>query len=690
MRPSRLYISIVIGLVLSSVAIGRIWRDKSGKQSTEAEFVGVSDGKVRLRKPTGKEIDVPIEKLSNEDQAYIARILVQGKGAKAPEAKDEKAIADGGENAANPPRAVEKKQPEFEIFVESPFASALELERAAKACRRAADALELYDVFMKDPGVAADEKNFARERFEFWKDAAKKGFVRFGTKWVPPEDREKGRIQAKQFVKDAWDLIAVGSNDAARDKLLEASRTDPEAIEADFTLGLLNALVARHAPTAEKHFEQCVLRMPKHVSALNNLALAEVRLKKYTEALRHWRTGLQIAPGTMEITHNVGRLLRYANRSIVSLPKNVEKELNELYANAASLPDDRKSDRNVGWLYMRLFIVDEPGDEGDDAEGDAEREVPEEGDTPKAPDDARRIVVATGSGFVVDRGIVVTNRHVADGADGFKLIHPVTRQRLPAVAISVSRTKDLALLKCPDLDIPSLKLADSLPRLGTEIMVLGFPGDALGTTLKATRGTITSLPSPPRNPYCFLDAIANPGNSGGPVCDENGTVVGVLTAGTLQHRQNYTLAVPSTDLVEFVTGRVEGISIGKPVEAAAMKWPDVAELASQSTVLIMVERDAVNISVQGPQPKPVTPEAKSEPYEDSWCILCNGSGVRECARSGCALGKVLVPHTRLVARNPITGAPIYQTTYVRERCPTCGGRGNLRCPLCVNGVERNR
>ena len=58
--------------------------------------------------------------------------------------------------------------------------------------------------------------------------------------------------------------------------MIEASKADPHEIQADFLLGLGYALVARDAKNAKRHFAECVKRSPAHISAPNNLALAEI------------------------------------------------------------------------------------------------------------------------------------------------------------------------------------------------------------------------------------------------------------------------------------------------------------------------------------------------------------------------------------------------------------------------------
>ncbi|NLY00220.1 MAG: hypothetical protein GXY83_29330 [Rhodopirellula sp.] len=70
-------IAFVVSLIITSLchADSRTWTDTSGRFQVEAEFVGVEDGAVRLRKADGAEIAVPIEKLSAPDQEHVRTIL---------------------------------------------------------------------------------------------------------------------------------------------------------------------------------------------------------------------------------------------------------------------------------------------------------------------------------------------------------------------------------------------------------------------------------------------------------------------------------------------------------------------------------------------------------------------------------------------------------------------------------------
>jgi tetratricopeptide (TPR) repeat protein len=541
--------------------------------------------------------------------------------------------------------------------------TAAKLERASVQTGDATEGLRLYEAFLADPAVSADEKQLAKARLPFWKESAEKKLIRLGTKWVTAAEKDRLRQEAKNLVSSAWDLVGIGSDDAARDKLMLASRTYPDAIEADFTLGLLNALAARHPATAERHFAVCAQRMPYHVSALNNLALAEVRQKKYGQALGHWRTALQLAPGTNEITHNIGRVLRYAGGTVIKVPKDVEKGLSDLYVKSTALPGVAKSDDGVGWLYMPLFALD------DGMVAQDEPELPGAG----IAKEVARIVTGSSSGVVLGNGFVLTTFQATQHAAGFQIMHPESLQRVPATLHAKSKPHNLAILLCPTLKSPLLKIASAHPRLGTDVMALGYFRGPQGADLRATRGTVGSVANP-KNPLCLLAGV-DAETDGSPVLDETGAMIAFIAADPFEVRSNGVTAISSKHVIDFIRPHVKDLTF-QAADAAAKKWQDVADQGSKSTVLVLVERNPINIAMKNAAVEDVRPTVNV--YEDRWCIRCNGTDTSECPRAGCALGKILVPRRE-------DG----QFKTVREPCPTCSGRGKVSCPVCDGGIERD-
>jgi serine protease Do len=137
-----------------------------------------------------------------------------------------------------------------------------------------------------------------------------------------------------------------------------------------------------------------------------------------------------------------------------------------------------------------------------------------------------------GSGFLVDpSGYIVTNNHVTDGAD--KIV--VTLQdgrKFDATLVGRDAKTDLALIKVTGSGLPHVAFGDSdHARVGDWVLAIGNPFGLGGT---ATAGIISArgrdIQSGPYDDYLQIDAPINSGNSGGPVFNVAGQVVGVNTA----------------------------------------------------------------------------------------------------------------------------------------------------------------
>jgi serine protease Do len=150
----------------------------------------------------------------------------------------------------------------------------------------------------------------------------------------------------------------------------------------------------------------------------------------------------------------------------------------------------------------------------------------------KAGDPPRRVKIY-GSGFVIDpSGIIVTNRHVIDGAVSIKVIFD-NGDQLAGELLGAAPMIDIAVVKVnADHPLPALKWGDSNGlRVGDSVLTIGNP---LGLGLSVSAGIVSALnrniEDTPYDNYIQTDSAINHGNSGGPMVDLNGEVVGVDTA----------------------------------------------------------------------------------------------------------------------------------------------------------------
>ena len=136
----------------------------------------------------------------------------------------------------------------------------------------------------------------------------------------------------------------------------------------------------------------------------------------------------------------------------------------------------------------------------------------------------------SGSGFVVDSaGYILTNEHVINGQPRLTVVFD-NGVRLTARRVAVDAIRDIALLKViPSRTITMLPFATSV-REGEEVVALGYPLN-LGDSMTVTKGIVSAFRTIRGVANIQTDAATNPGNSGGPLLNTNGEVVGMNTSG---------------------------------------------------------------------------------------------------------------------------------------------------------------
>ena len=260
---------------------------------------------------------------------------------------------------------------------------------------------------------------------------------------------------------------------------------------------------------------------------------------------------------------------------------------------------------------------------------------------------------------------------MAEDGDAFRVaLGSDVKRSYPATVVRVSEKPgpDLAVLHCDAIDAPPLRLRRDIAGRGTEVMVLGYPLVLTQVTLKSTRGTISGLPDDNGGMYA-MDATANPGSSGGPICDKTGAVVAVLRGGTEKMAFNYSYGVPSNAALKLLAKAVPDFAppAKSAPRAAAKDWPDVDRLASPATILILIQKRMSNRGL------PAAADQHWEAFEDP-CMRCGGSGLVKC------------PHCH--GAGTTTAAATAHSAAKRVRCTQCNGRGSVRCPDCYGGLDK--
>ncbi len=176
---------------------------------------------------------------------------------------------------------------------------------------------------------------------------------------------------------------------------------------------------------------------------------------------------------------------------------------------------------------------------------------------------------AVGSGFVItDDGYVITNNHVVAGADEIQ-VHLNDRRVFDAEIVGLDEPSDIALLKIDANDLPSVQFGDSDDlRVGDWVLAIGSP---FGLEFSAAAGIVSAKGRsvPGRSTYNYMsfiqtDVAINQGNSGGPLFNLAGEVVGINSQilSSTGGSNGISFSIPSNVAMNVVaqlreTGRVE-------------------------------------------------------------------------------------------------------------------------------------
>jgi S1-C subfamily serine protease len=549
-RLGSMAVLFVVTLIFAATARTgelRTWSSAKGTYKLEAELVEVTpDGSARLKREDGSIIAVPLDRLSAADQEF---------------ARSHSDAAGGG--AARSAASTPPKSPD-------------EVETEASACRTAKEAVLIYKFYLAQPNLSAAQRATASAKLKTWEEKAAGDQVRLGKEWMTRADADKIHKQAAAKIERAVEYLRLANGDLARKTLEDASRLDPDSIQADFLMGVVYGAIANNDKKAQQHFEKCLKRDPDNVSVLNNLAVTLVFQKKYGPAAQYWKTAATSAPKMPGLSQNIGSLITMAGTGRFKVPDKTLSDLSQVYEELITKHGNPRP-TEVGFVFTPPYGTGWGKKEGGDSGGGK----------------GESVIVSSGSGFVVAPHVILTNHHVVKGASGLLVLDPKNpkAEPLPAELLADSEKPDLALIRCNSLNAPPVKLVEKLPTRGTDIMVLGYPlGPGFGTTLKSTRGAMVAMPDPALDNMFLYDAITNPGNSGGPLCDRSGRVAGVVRAVTGSVGGNYGAGIPIADALPFIRQHVPDLAASSN-DAKELDWPAVDAMVSPSTVLIMTKEN---------------------------------------------------------------------------------------------------
>jgi len=215
--------------------------------------------------------------------------------------------------------------------------------------------------------------------------------------------------------------------------------------------------------------------------------------------------------------------------------------------------------------------------------------------TASFPVAAQSTSIRTGTGFAVSRSThIVTNAHVVARCEALR-VH-FGSQVAYASVLALDEGDDLAVLQT-QLVLPKIIAVRGSPalRLGESVVAFGFPlTGSLSMEGNLTTGNVSALAGLGDDPkYLQITAPVQPGNSGGPLLDESGNLIGVITAKldamaiakrTGDIPQNVNFAIKTEVLEAFL--KSAGVRYEKNVSDRPLQVADIADIAKASTVRI--------------------------------------------------------------------------------------------------------
>ena len=216
--------------------------------------------------------------------------------------------------------------------------------------------------------------------------------------------------------------------------------------------------------------------------------------------------------------------------------------------------------------------------------------------------DSNLITIGSGSGFYINKnGNALTNNHVVEICK--QLIAEVDGQEILFRVIGTDKQNDIAILKSNIKTKNFLKINKNGAKLGESIIAVGYPlSGIVGDSVKITKGIVSSLSGIDNNTgQIQIDAALQPGNSGGPVLNEKGELVGVASGGLnklsmareakyIPENVNFAIAAPI--VINILKNKKINFS-SQSIFSSKYNNVELAEIGNDSTIQLLCKNTKV-------------------------------------------------------------------------------------------------
>lgn len=202
----------------------------------------------------------------------------------------------------------------------------------------------------------------------------------------------------------------------------------------------------------------------------------------------------------------------------------------------------------------------------------------------------------SGSGIAIGTKLIATNHHVVDGATNLAIYFPDTDKEYRAEVVTVDETHDLAVVKVVDSSFNGFNnikygFKSEVEDVGMGVFVLGYPlVQSMGTEIKLTTGVVSSRSGFQGDQSQYqISAPVQPGNSGGPLFNDNGELIGIVSAKHTE-AENVSYGVKLSHL-KTLASNVEGVNLNRSSQISHLSLSEKCKSVIPCTVMVLANND---------------------------------------------------------------------------------------------------
>lgn len=206
--------------------------------------------------------------------------------------------------------------------------------------------------------------------------------------------------------------------------------------------------------------------------------------------------------------------------------------------------------------------------------------------------------VGSGTGFAIGLKHIATNYHVVADAESLLVYFPNTKQKYAAEVVKVDEDHDLAVVRITDENFHGFSnikygFKRDVENIGVDVFVLGYPlVQVMGTEVKLTTGIVSSKSGFYGNEVFYqISAPVQPGNSGGPLFNDSGELIGIVSA-KYQGAENVSYAIKFNYLY-LLASQIEGVNFSPYNQISTLSLSEKCESIIPNTVMLLVNMEDI-------------------------------------------------------------------------------------------------